>query len=302
MNVNDRSRTLIEKPWHDANVSKHFTRLVGMLGLRESVLLYYLARDYYVGLGEIIDAGAFLGSSSAFLARGLHENRVCTRKHHRIHAYDTFIADDSLNLAFIRRKIPDFPSSGSFLPLYQQSVSEFLPYISIHEGDFAKSEWGDSAIELLFVDIAKTPQLNCVLIEQFFSRLIPSHSLVIHQDYHHPSHPYIHITMELLSSYFDIVDERVDNSIVFLNTAPIPSSVISELNATALSRDESLRLMDAAIERLSPGKRQHVELARAVLLKRLGDIDGFTRELQRLDERYSSLDDEYWHMYRKKVS
>ena len=46
----------------------------GMLGGEERQFLYFAARDFYAGAGEIVDAGAFLGASAGALAAGLRDN------------------------------------------------------------------------------------------------------------------------------------------------------------------------------------------------------------------------------------
>src|SRR3712207_3988236 len=62
----------------------------GMLRRGEASLRHHLARDWYGGSGEIIDAGAFLGASSYALGRGLEQNPRVADKAGRIHAYGLF--------------------------------------------------------------------------------------------------------------------------------------------------------------------------------------------------------------------
>ena len=52
----------------------------GMLGPREGSMLYTLTREYYRGYGEIVDAGAFLGSSAYCFARGLGSGPIDVRR------------------------------------------------------------------------------------------------------------------------------------------------------------------------------------------------------------------------------
>lgn len=62
----------------------------GMLRVVEGSMLYFFARDYFRGFGEIVDAGAFLGASSFCLAKGLEDNDEIRAKSGRLHAYDLF--------------------------------------------------------------------------------------------------------------------------------------------------------------------------------------------------------------------
>ena len=300
MHFGDFDKVLVEKPWQHAAVSCEVSPWSGMLRKREASLLFHLARDYYTGMGEIVDAGAFIGLSALSLAQGLHENPRCGSKDRRIHSFDRFVADDVYESDFIRQRRPEFRDGDSFLELYKQTIGQHLPYIEIHQGDFNQARWNGGSIEICFVDIAKTRSLNRAVCTQFLPHLIPGRSLVIHQDYHHPYLPWIHITMELLSEYFEIVDEMIDDSILFLNTVPIPASAIDRVNAE-MGLDDSVRIMDQAINRLAPDKRQHLELARAWMKLQHGEELEFVRTLRRLDEKYRMLDDEQWHLYRAQM-
>src|SRR5262245_14469432 len=81
----------------------------GMLTRAERQFLYFAAREFYSGSGEIVDAGAFLGASALALAAGLHDNRTVRHKAKRISSYDFFEFAD-----FYR----------SYLPGHQLKVGE----------------------------------------------------------------------------------------------------------------------------------------------------------------------------------
>jgi hypothetical protein len=303
MSIDRSHNVLATRPWHDANVPEEFALKSGMIRIREAALLYYLARDYYVGAGEIVDAGAFLGASSHFLARGLHDNPRVRERQGRIHAYDKFIADEDYIVDFLRaEEDPEFPREGSFIDYFERTVGAHLDYVTIWAGDLLAQTWLDRDVELLFVDIAKSPLLNRFVMEQFYTRLIPGRSVVVHQDYHHPYLPHIHISMEILASYFEIIDEKIDDSILFRNTARIPAAAIEAAAAETLTCEQGLSLMERAIERLSPANRPVAALARAYLLRgRFADQEAFERELRLLDERYRDVQDDHWLLYRNRM-
>src|SRR5690606_1866350 len=70
-------------------------------------------------------------------------------------------------------------------------------------------------VEILFVDIAKSWELNAWVMDHWFTQLIPGRSLVVQQDYVY-FHPYwIHLTMAHLAGAFELVDVVYGASAVF---------------------------------------------------------------------------------------
>jgi hypothetical protein len=168
-----------------------------MLSAQELDLLYTLARDRYTGRGEIVDAGAFLGGSTLALAGGLRDNPGTFGKGGRVHSYDLFVSD-----RFVSQFIDGYPEGTSTRPYYDSVIADVASYVSVHEGDVTASRWPiDRPIEIFFIDVAKSWQINDFLLQQFFPRLIPGVSTVIQQDYHWPHTPWISITMELLADH-----------------------------------------------------------------------------------------------------
>ena len=94
--------------------------------------------------------------------------------------------------------------------------------LEVHEGDLAASGWDGRPIELLFVDIAKTWSLNDVVVSEFFPCLIPDRSVIVQQDYAFAFQPWMAITMEYLSEYFEPVAFAEYNSVVFLCRRQVP--------------------------------------------------------------------------------
>jgi hypothetical protein len=113
-----------------------------------------------------------------------------------------------------------------FEPLFRQATAEFADSIELHRGDLLKETWpADRPIELLFVDIAKTFALSGKVVTEFFPHLIAGRSVVVHQDFYHPSTFYLPIVMDYLSDYFTIVEPSCDWSVAFRLEAPIPRNV-----------------------------------------------------------------------------
>jgi len=254
-------------PWRQAPTFGTDPRFPpGCLHPCESSLLTVLARDYFAGEGAIVDAGSFLGRSSALLAQGLRENRGI-RPQRWIHSFDWFRILDAHDAGWIRDVRGETRAIGARTrDVFDANVQRWADLIEVHDGDFTRAVWNGGPIEILFIDICKTDALNRRVIEQFFPALIPGRSIVIQQDYHHCHHPYIHLALERLSDYLTPLATRIDDSYVCQLDRPIPANVLdAAATVWSLPFDQKLALMDAAIDKLPESQRLFVRLARAVL-------------------------------------
>jgi tetratricopeptide (TPR) repeat protein len=281
----DLAGLIQSRPWfaHDVRLPN---QPKGMLGKHEAQLCYYLARDAFNGSGVIVDAGSFLGKSAYFFAEGLRANPCYDAARDRIHCFDNFLVNEGATVQFVSVELNRTMAIGdSTREIFASQVSSVSNMLEIHAGDFHTISWAQRPIEILMVDIAKSPSLGGRVAEAFFSSLIPGESLVIHQDYHHPWLPHIHVTMEHLAEYFDLVVPRVDDSAVFRCREAIPPDVLQRAIDYDFSHDEKLLLMDQAIDRLPPEDRYYVELARIVLRFGKTHETGLRAELSRLRRR-----------------
>jgi len=185
------------RPAESPTLPDELRQVKTMLSAQELNLLYSLARHSYTGRGEIVDGGAFLGGSTLALACGLRDNAQVDDKSFRIHSYDYFVADH-----FVAQFIPGFPEGQSTRPYFDGVIAPVASHVAVHEGDLTTFPWpAQRAIEILFIDVAKSWETNDFLLHQFFPRLEVG-SFVIQQDYHWPHTPWISITMELLKDSF----------------------------------------------------------------------------------------------------
>ena len=294
------------KPWRNEGNWMVDVRGRSMLRKEESNLLYFLARDYCTAAGALIDAGALIGASSSCLCGGLRDRSDSVAFVKSIHAFDKFKADEPYLVNYLKTRVDENISEGDdFVGVYEKNTLGCQEYIEIHQGDFMDVVWTGDPIELLFVDIAKTQQLNSHLIKEFFPALIPGKSLLVHQDYHHPHLPYIHVSMEYLSQYFEIVDYAVNDSILFMNVEKIPHEMIRRCAAWDFDREEQVELMDRAIKRLPEELRYHAVLAKVMLVWKLIGGDHAKSELviaDRITPESYKRTDEHWARYRDQVA
>jgi hypothetical protein len=180
-----------------ATLPDELQHVTTMLSPQELELLYTLARDTYTGRGEIIDGGAFLGGSTLALGCGLRDNTRVEQKAGRINSYDMFATEQ-----YSAHHLAKFPPGTTMRQCYDRVIAPVAPLVRTFEGDIKTFPWDRRPIEILFIDVAKSWDINDFLLHQFFPSLIPGASYVIQQDYHWPHVPWLSVTMELLSDYF----------------------------------------------------------------------------------------------------
>ena len=280
---------LRQKPWlDDPAIPDRVHDAVGMIGPEERRCYWWLARNWLGERGCIVDAGAFVGASSAAFADGAAAaGRRSFRGRPLVHAFDYFSVVDtyvqqSISDAFRRIQMGD-----SYLPIYERQTRDYRDMIALHPGDFLSHRWDATPIEILFVDLAKTPELNGHVAAQFFPSLMPGHSLVLQQDYFHCWHPYIHITMEYLKDHFDLVDERVDyQTAVWLHSRPIPPEKIDRVARYDFDAAERLVLLDRLSGRSSAAMRPMIETVKLWQLCLDESYGAARHQLAAMDEAY----------------
>lgn len=237
------------KPWlNDQGVPVGVT----MLTAEELLLLRWIAKNCYSGEGLLLDCGCFLGGSTVSLAQGLKESGAVTKK---LHSFDLFVAGTFEGKNYAGEGVE---TGKNFRPLFEKNIADFRNYIEIHEGDITQSSLPDGDIELLFIDCAKTPAVNDFFVTKLFPRLIPGKSVVIQQDYLFRALPWIQITMEYFSEYFELLTSADVNSVVYGCIKQIPPKATIGCVWSMMSKSVKHLLMQQAINRWQGYKRQMV--------------------------------------------
>ena len=222
-----RPRTTVARPWlaPDAEAGSY---ALGLLGLEERKLLYQLARHIYSGEGAVVELGAFCGASTCCLAAGLRDNPRAAGQ--RVQSYDRFIADEPYLVDFIRTQFGEALKMGqAFESTFRRATAGFSDLIEVHAGDLLEQTWSShTPIEILFVDIAKTLALSGKVVSEFFPHLMPGKSIVIHQDFYHPTAFYLPVLMDFLWDHFTLIEPGRDWSVVFRLETAIPAEKLDD--------------------------------------------------------------------------
>jgi len=260
-----REASVIGTKWRQQPLPTACTKVQTMLIPEELRLLNYLAQDVYSGAGAIVDAGSFLGGSTVALAEGLRRNRRWTATSGKpIHSYDRFEIEDWTRGLYFPENAP---AGSSFREEFDRNIAPYADLVDVHAGDVLNQQWSGGPIEILFIDVAKHWTVCDWVTWQFFPHLIPGRSLVVQQDYlYHHWVAWLHVTMELYADYFEYVCDTEVNSAVFLNTKPIPESVLRRHSVESLPVDERCVLMDRAAARFEGRKRDLLVSAKAHFL------------------------------------
>jgi hypothetical protein len=177
-----------------------------------------------------------------------------------IQSYDLFEALDQYVADAISRDVRPLALGGKYQDIFEEQNKSHLDLIRIWPGDLCQYAWTHGPIEILFIDVAKTLKLNSHIARQFFPALIPGRSIVIQQDFYHIWHPYIHVTMEYLRDYFEILDELVlHQSRVYRLREPIPAVELERVVSYAFTPRERSALLLRAAQASSTPVREMLE-------------------------------------------
>lgn len=259
-----------------------------MLTIYELGLLYALAKDAWTGAGVIVDAGPLLGATTFSLARGLRENQAVAdlRKRYQIYSFDLFIADRALS-HFVG-ETSKVAVTSSLLHEFVRINSEHLSYIVPHQGDFVSWNWPKAPIEILFMDLAKSWELNNHYVRHMLPYLLPDRGILVQQDYVHYYEYWIHLTMEYLAEYFELCDVIYGATAFYRLTKPIPPEVC-QFDLRRLPFGKKLELLESAREKMPPSVRAVMQCAAAKCAIDHGKLDHAEMLLQDVTvTRYSS--------------
>src|SRR5436190_16595 len=282
--MNDNLSTLVRRPWRDLVLPRDATGIPTMLSKLERRLLYSLARDY-AGEGAIVDAGSFLGGSTAALLAGVRD-RPERWSGPPVASYDLFQVDEYMVPKFFADD-RSVQLRDSFRSRFDAHVARFgdAPHV-VHEGDITKLGWSGGPIDVLFLDILKSWEINDAVLRDFFPSLVPGHSVIVHQDYGWGDTPWIPIAVELMRDSLVLVDWMEWGSHVFFVEGELPAELLDH-GVGGLDLETKLEVMDRAVARAEGWVQGMLEVSRAILLAERDGPDAALAELASIHERHA---------------
>ena len=274
--MSDNLRTLVRRPWRDLVLPQDAVGVPTMLSKLERRLLYSLARDY-AGGGAIVDAGSFLGGSTAALLAGVRD-RAEPWTGPPVATYDLFRLDESMIPKFFADE-RSLQLGDSIRPRFDAHVARFdVPHV-VHEGDITKLGWSGGPIDVLFLDVLKSWEINDAVLRDFFPSLVPGRSVVVHQDYGWGDLPWIPITVELMRESLVLIDWMEWGTHVFFVADELPAGVL-ERGVAGLDLDTKIGLLEDAARNAEGWVLGMLEISRSLLI---ADRDGQEAALSELE-------------------
>ncbi|WHI51267.1 hypothetical protein P3339_23200 [Microbulbifer sp. MLAF003] len=290
-----------EISFSEAQVPQSVFDIPGMVSVAERKLLYSLASKNYKKHGFIIDAGSFMGASVVSLAQGFLNNpEIDSKKHTNILNRKPI---SSYELGFLPK-----PANGtdrvwecgsltyqfgdSFVPILEESVSPYSSLVDLNIGDFNEFSWSEDPIEICFIDVCKTKELNKHVSKQFMPKLIENKSFFINQDFFFDRLPWIKVTMGYLDKYFEWYGQ-VFSSSIYKCKKSIPKEVAEYDPFIEATLDECLKLHDMhPNEHLSDSYKLRMSLSRSYLIAMKGRKDDALDYLKDIEKEYEHIMDE----------
>ncbi|HEY5705801.1 MAG TPA: hypothetical protein VIS96_09530 [Terrimicrobiaceae bacterium] len=296
-----RHESLRRLPWYSVDLPPEVANGVGMIHPDERRMLYTLARDYFTGAGRIVEGGTFLGASSLSLGHGLKDRGY--RKAPVIDAFDWFVIDEWSVRHFLDRGTLHGRrvSAGDNIQFaYEKNIATVADYIAIHEGNLLAKPWTSGPIEILFLDISKSWELNDYILLNWVAALIPETGILIQQDQVQEAHVWVGITMEMLADYFELIDYTMFSSMVYRLKRSIPSSELAKcLRANITAEQMELyylkfleRFRSVGMGRFKEWTLGMVEVGLITLYGlHIHDLDKARRAVRQCEEKYGNVPD-----------
>jgi hypothetical protein len=281
--MNDNLRTLGRRPWRNLALPPDATGIPTMLSKMERRLLYSLARDY-AGDGAIVDAGSFLGGSTAALLAGVRD-RSEPWSGPAVASYDLFQVDEYMVPKFFAED-RSVQLGDSFRGRFDAHVARFdVPHV-VHEGDITKLGWSGGPIDVLFLDILKSWEINDAVLHDFFPSLVPGRSVVVHQDYGWGDTPWIPVTVELMRDSLVLLDWMEWGTHAFFVADELPADLL-EHGVAGLGLDRKIQLLEDAARRAEGWVLGMLEISRALLIADRDGREAALAELEAIASRHS---------------
>jgi hypothetical protein len=243
----------------------------------------YIA-EAYTGAGHLVDLGCWLGSSTIAMAEGLQANERPSARRRRVHAYDRFLWEEWMEPIVAGTRLAGSYRAGDlFLDEFARQVRRWQHRIDVHVGDLLVERWLGEPIEFLFIDAMKSWELAERIHQQFYPRLVPGQSLIVHQDFGHHYTYWIHLLVWRFRDCFEPICHVPNSpSVVFRCIALLPQALVADKwSLDSFGEGDFEAAFAHSLNLVSPDMHSEVRLARIRGIMERGDLERADWELCR---------------------
>jgi hypothetical protein len=232
---------------------------------------YRLTREA-AGKGAVLEFGAWLGASTAYMAAAIRDSGITEK----MHTFDKFLSKQGhiykVKEHYEKRGI-DLSKApiGDAFEAFKQYLGPLFEYVEPHRGEIEKAKWGDDAIALIVNDAPKrVPAISAMMTN--FRKGIRTGTAMAWQDFcHFPSYE-IPASLYRLRDHFKFREAVYPGStLVFEVTKPWGADEVSrEALSNGWTPEEISRAWDYWLERVAKPKADTFKCGRALFLCDLG--------------------------------
>lgn len=206
----------------------------------ERALYYRLAKE--APAGAIVEFGAWLGASTAYIAAGIRDSGVARK----VQVYDKFVSKPGH-----ARKVAAFYSKqGGAIPIgpsleqFKANLGPLIEHVDIHKGQIEDIRWKGGPISLLITDAPKrVPQISPVLTE--LREALQPGAIMAWQDFcHFPSYE-IPACLYRLRDHIEFVEAVVPGTTLAFRVKSQWTAEEVSPDALALERWSAAEIIDA---------------------------------------------------------
>jgi hypothetical protein len=246
---------------------------------------YRLAKDA-AGKGAIVELGAWMGASTAYIAAGIRDSGVPMKAH----VYDKFLSKPGhirkVKEFYSKRGISKAPV-GPCLMTFRENLGRLIEYVEPHQGQIENLKWRDGPVALMVTDAPKrVPQISAVLTE--FRKALQPGAIMAWQDFcHFPSYE-IPASLYRIRQHIEFVEAVVPGTtLVFRVTKPWSHSEVSmaafDLGAWTLDEIDDAWVYWTTRNQVPPEKEALFRCGKAMFLC---DIGYATQAVAALSDAY----------------
>lgn len=194
-------------PWNE--LEDPVCEIPNMLVAEEKRYYAYLGQ-FYEGLGEVVEIGAWLGGSTEMLLRGLQPNPHFTNR--RMWVFDDFIWRSSWMNGRLPGNVPEPANHASFRHVFdhymegrRDRLNVVTARVAVYDGNehVRPLQWDRGEIELCVVDTGRTLAVNEGWYQVLEPSFIPGRTLLVLQDWH--------TYMEVPTRWFNQIKQFTDS-------------------------------------------------------------------------------------------